>query len=77
MVKTLGIKDLLAEDFDPARMEALNFEHGMKLLEELVERVESGTLALEKTLLAYERGVALLARLRGELGKAEEKLREL
>ena len=37
----------------------LRFEEGMAALEALVERLESGELALEDALLAFEQGVAL------------------
>ena len=35
-----------------------SFEEAMALLEESVERLESGTLTLEESLLVFERGVA-------------------
>lgn len=59
------------------RLGELSFEGGLKLLEELVTRVESGTLPLEQAILSYERGVSLVAKLRGLLAGAEEKLKVL
>lgn len=35
-----------------------SFEEAMALLEESVERLESGTLTLEESLLVFERGVS-------------------
>lgn len=75
MTKTITLKDVLADEaFKP---EGLSFENGLKLLEELVEKVESGGLPLDKAILAYERGVGLIEQLRGQLGGAEEKLKTL
>ncbi len=55
----------------------LPFERGLKLLEELVSKVESGTLPLEQAIQAYEKGAALVGKLRGQLSGAEEKLKVL
>lgn len=75
MTKTVTLKEVLADEtFKP---EGLSFENGLKLLEELVEKVESGGLPLDKAILAYERGAALIEQLRSQLGGAEEKLRVL
>jgi exodeoxyribonuclease VII small subunit len=77
MAKAVTLKELLtAEDLD-AKVAELSFEDGLRILEELVEQVESGALALDKAVLSYERGVALIERLRGLLSGAEEKLRLL
>ena len=77
MPKAVTLKELLtAEDLE-AKVESLSFEDALRLLEELVEKVESGSLALDKAVLSYERGVALIERLRGLLAGAEEKLRLL
>ena len=73
----ITLKELLqAEDID-AKVSELSFEVGMKLLEELVEKVESGSLALEQSVISYERGVLLVERLKSLLSGAEEKLRLL
>lgn len=73
MTKTLNLKEFLEEDGDK-RLSGVSFEQGLKLLEELVAGVESGTLALDKAILSYEKGVALIAHLRGVLNGAERKL---
>lgn len=53
---------------------SLSFEQGMKLIEVLVSRVESGSLSLADTMHAYERGAGIIQRLREILAQAEEKI---
>ena len=77
MAKALTVKELLQADDAEKRIEELSFEQGMKLLEELVEKVESGSLQLEHAVLSYEKGVLLIERLKGLLSGAEEKLQLL
>jgi exodeoxyribonuclease VII small subunit len=57
--------------------EKLNYEQAFEELEALVERLESGELALEESLALFERGQALAARCSELLEQAELKLREL
>ena len=57
--------------------EKLNYEQAFEELEALVERLESGELALEESLALFERGQALSARCSELLEQAELKLREL
>lgn len=76
MNKVISLKELLEDKGDEPLAE-LSFEQGLKLLEELVAGVESGSLPLDKAILSYERGVALIARLRSLLSGAEQKLRIL
>ena len=52
-------------------------EQAFEELEALVERLESGELALEESLALFERGQALSARCSELLEQAELKLREL
>ena len=73
----LTVKKLLADDGGDTDYESLAFEEGLGLLEALVEQVEEGELPLEQSVLAYERGVALLSHLRGLISGAEEKLEKL
>ena len=73
----LNVKKLLAEDGKDVQFDPLSFEDGLTLLEELVEQVEEGELPLEKSILAYERGVGLLGHIRGLISGAEEKLEKL
>ena len=66
----------IAEDPKPL-VEGLSFEEGLKLLEELVATVESGTLALETALQGYERGALLIEHLKQHLTKAAARLKTL
>ena len=77
MAKSLSLKDLLTDDEAGKKVGELSFEAGIKLLEELVEKVESGSLPLDKAVTSYEKGVALVSHLRGQLSGAEEKLKVL
>ena len=61
----------------PKPPEKLNYEQAFEELEALVERLESGELALEESLALFERGQALSARCSELLEQAELKLREL
>ena len=54
--------------------EGESFEAGMKALEEIVGRLESGELPLEASLLAYERGVGLVRALNEKLSEAEKRI---
>lgn len=57
--------------------EEMNYEQAFEELEALVERLESGELALEESLALFERGQALAARCSELLEQAELKLRQL
>lgn len=59
---------------DPA---SLAFEESLERLEAIVERIETGDAGLEEALADYERGVALVARCRSVLTRAQSKLAEL
>jgi len=73
----LSIEQLLSDEKVAEKLKGLSFEQALKLLEELVGSVESGTLPLERSITSYERGVALVDHLRGILSGAEEKLKVL
>lgn len=75
--KTLKLSDLLDSGDGAKRISELSFEGGLKLLEELVESVEAGTLSLDKSIVSYEKGAALISHLRNLLSGAEEKLKIL
>ncbi len=77
MAKTLKLEDLLVDGDVSEKVTSLSFEQGLALLEELVGSVESGNLALDKSVLSYERGSILVEHLRAKLTGAEEKLRVL
>jgi exodeoxyribonuclease VII small subunit len=74
MAKALTLKDLLESDKLPD-LQSLAFENGIKILEELVEGVETGNFSLDKSIIAYERGSALMAHLKSQLEGAEQKLK--
>ncbi len=52
----------------------LGFEDGMAALEALVARLESGDLALEEALVAFEQGVRLVRALTERLNAAEQRV---
>jgi exodeoxyribonuclease VII small subunit len=58
-------------------LSSLSFEQALKLLEEVVGAVESGSLPLEQAIGSYEKGTVLVQHLRKLLSGAEEKLRVL
>lgn len=76
MAKEFTLKDLVEIETSPD-LSSLAFEKGLKLLEELVQGVESGSLPLEKSIRAYERGALLMNHLKGLLEGAEQKLKVL
>ncbi|MBX3376765.1 MAG: exodeoxyribonuclease VII small subunit [Phycisphaeraceae bacterium] len=49
----------------------------MTQLEEIIERIESGEIGLEKSISEYERGVGLIRRCREVLERAEQRVEEL
>lgn len=74
MAKSVTLKELLATDDTQPLLTELSFEDGLKLLDELVQKVESGALPLETAIHSYEKGAKLIERLRTLLAGAEEKL---
>jgi exodeoxyribonuclease VII small subunit len=58
-------------------MQPASFEEGLASLAELVARLESGSLGLSESIVAYERGVGLLRVLHDQLASAEERVRLL
>jgi exodeoxyribonuclease VII small subunit len=55
----------------------MNFENKLKRLEEIVESMESGDLALENSLKLFEEGVKLTKECHSELNQAEQKVKTL
>ncbi len=51
-----------------------NFEDAMKRLEQLVEQMESGELALEDLIVRYEEGMKLVKVCQERLASAEERI---
>ena len=58
-------------------IDELTFREAMAELDSIVEVLEGNTLELEDSLMAYERGVALLAALQKRLREAEQKVEVL
>lgn len=75
--KCIEVSELLAQEDVAELIAGLSFEEALELLEKLVENVESGTLSLDHSMSAYERGVTLVERLRALLSQAESKLKIL
>ena len=62
------------EDASP---DPLRFEEALERLEAIVAELESGDLALERALAAFEEGVALSRRCQGQLEEAERRIERL
>ncbi|MEW9582735.1 exodeoxyribonuclease VII small subunit [Paraburkholderia sp. DGU8] len=78
MAKTAS-KDLAAapaEGVDTAQLPE-TYEAAQAELEELVARMEGGSLSLEESLAAYRRGAALVAFCQQQLEKVEQQVRVL
>ncbi len=58
-------------------IEELTFREAMAELDGVVSVLESNTLGLEDSLVAYERGVALISTLQSRLGTAQQKVEVL
>lgn len=76
-MEKLTLKALFAAENPKELIDSVTFEDGIKLLEELVAKVESGSLALEQALSGYERGAVLVEHLKAHLQKAESRLKTL
>ncbi|MAY73589.1 MAG: exodeoxyribonuclease VII small subunit [Phycisphaerae bacterium] len=63
----------------PAADDTLNmsYEDAVEALEGIIERIESGSIGLEDSIEAYERGTKLIRRCRSLLDAAEQRVREL
>ena len=66
----------LAESIESAPLPE-NYEAAQAELEELVARMEGGSLSLEESLAAYRRGAALVAFCQQQLEKVEQQVRVL
>ena len=53
------------------------FESAQQELESLIEKIEGGEVGLEESMLAYERGLALLNHCKAILDQAEQKFTDL
>jgi exodeoxyribonuclease VII small subunit len=61
----------------PASAPELSFEGALARLEAIVAELESGELALERALAAFEEGVALSRRCTSQLDEAERRIERL
>lgn len=61
----------------PAAPQSVSFEAALQELEQIVQAMESGDVALEASLANYERGMALLKQCQERLSAAEQKVRML
>lgn len=71
------LEALISGEVGEDQVNALTFEQALKLLEEVVTSVESGSLPLDRAIGSYEHGSLLIKHLRKLLSGAEEKLRVL
>ena len=55
----------------------MSFEKKLNRLEEIVKEMESGDMALDKSLKSFEEGVKLSRECQKELNEAEQKVRKL
>ena len=62
---------------EEAPPEDVKFEDAMAELEDVVERLEGGDVALEASLAAFERGVALVRMLHARLDTVQTRIEEL
>jgi exodeoxyribonuclease VII small subunit len=55
----------------------VSFEEALRLLDEVVSRLESGEVGLEEAVALFERGQGYLAACRERLGAAQRRIEEL
>ena len=67
----------MASQAMPDAQQQLSFEQGLKQLEGIVERLESGDLSLEESLQLFEKGMKLSQGCRAMLEEAETKVEVL
>lgn len=58
-------------------VDALSFEEAIAELEKVVGQLERGDVALDESIVLYERGAALRKRCQDKLKEAEEKVAKL
>ncbi len=71
---------MASKKMNPAPIEGnidsqMRYEAALKELESLVAAMESGKLSLEETLVAYQRGAALLKHCQGVLAQVEQQVK--
>jgi len=80
--KSRGLPPLSAEEnggctLSQRSTETIDFEKSLAELESIVKQLESGNLALEKSLALFERGVQLARACKEKLAEAEFKVNQL
>jgi len=55
----------------------INFDSGLKTLEAIVQRLDTGELSLEESLKVFEEGIGLVNILTKKLDEAEKKIETL
>ncbi len=55
----------------------LSFEESIRLLKEIVDKIEQGQIPLQDSLDQYEKGMALIKHCRGILQKAEKRIEKI
>lgn len=58
-------------------MENMKFEDALKVLEDIVDKLESGNLGLEESICLFEQGVELSLYCQMQLQKAEGRIQRL
>jgi len=61
----------------PDDIKTLSFEKALAELEEIVQKLEGGSAALEESIALYERGAALKAHCEAKLKSAQEKIEKI
>ena len=64
-------------DHDTTADAPVSFEAALVALEQVVQRLEKGDLALEDSLVAYEQGVRLVVAAKGKLDGMQSRLEQL
>jgi len=67
----------MAKETKPAKISQMTYERALQELEQIVGRLERGDVALEESIVIYERGAALRAHCDGLLRQAEAKVEKL
>ena len=68
---------MVARKDPPEPAPAASFEEALAELETLVQQMESGSLSLEQSLQAYQRGARLVAYCRDDLGRVRQQVKVL
>ena len=70
----ITIQDSFADNSDEKLLDDIKFEEGTEIREALMNQIEEGSLSLDTSIVAYERGNKILSMLSSMLDGAEKKL---